>query len=195
MTILIPGTNWEASGGWIPASNGYRGLLQYGEQLGGPTQLLAWSPSRNRHADRLAAAHSLVDLIAAHTFAPGEQLHIIAHSHGGNVVLAASRLGLPRPVDLFIALNKPTLRSAAYRPGPGIARFFNISAARDWIQRLGARFVLGSCFDPHAINHVVDTRTSLLRPHAALIWDDDCRDLWWQWLQRQRGVETLFTGF
>ena len=188
MTILIPGTRWETSGGWVPESNGYRGLMACGDAMPGSgacTRFFPWLPSRNRHADRIAAAEALRALIAAHNFVPGETLNIIAHSHGANVVLAASHLGLARPIDTFIALNKPTLTGKAYRPGQNQGRFFNISATRDWIQILGARLFSRWTRDRHAINHCVDTRASSLRPHAALVWDDEVREQWWQWFQRQ----------
>jgi hypothetical protein len=127
-------------------------------------------------------------MIADHPFAPGEKLDIIAHSHGGNVALAASHLGLARPIDTLITLNKPTLLRDAYIPLKNIDHFYNISAARDWMQWAASDLKLKKSFarDPHAINHTIDTSASPLKPHAALIWDDTFREVWWQWFQNQQ---------
>lgn len=193
MTILIPGSGWQRHGGWGPDNALFaygNGALQ-GSCAKDCTQLLAWSPSRNNHTDRIAAAELLREKIAAHSFAAGEALNIVAHSHGGNVALAASHLGLARPVDLLIALNKPTLLRDAYMPGKNIENFYNISAARDWMQWAAsdAKMVRTFSRDKNAINHTIDTSASSIKPHAALIWDDRFREVWWEWVVgRRRGV-------
>ena len=127
-------------------------------------------------------------MIADHPFAPGETLNIIAHSHGGNVALAASHLGLARPIDNLITLNKPTLLRDAYIPGRNIQNFYNISSARDWIQWAAsdAKMMGNFAKDQSAINHTIDTRSSNIKPHAALIWDDKFREVWWEWFQSQQ---------
>jgi len=151
------------------------------------TRFLAWGPSGNNHTHRIAAAHTLQAMIADHPFAPDEKLNIIAHSHGGNVALAASHLGLAHPIDTLITLNKPTLLRDAYMPGPNIERFYNISAARDWMQwaASGAKMPWSFAKDKNAINHTIDTSASSIKPHAALIWDDAFREVWWEWFQIQ----------
>ena len=190
MTIIIPGTDWQTSGGWVPESNGYRGLMEYAEALRGScvrdcTQFLAWMPSKNNHSCRIAAAEQLRKRIAAHDFAPGEKLNIIAHSHGGNVALAASHLGLSHPIDTLITLNKPTLDSKPYQPQQNIGAFYNISAVRDLMQIFASDAYANWNQDSHAVNHFVDTRASKINPHAALVWDDTFREEWWQWLSPQ----------
>ena len=126
-------------------------------------------------------------MIADHPFAPDEKLNIIAHSHGGNVALAASHLGLAHPIDTLITLNKPTLKGNAYMPGRNIGNFYNISAARDWIQWAASDVKMVRTFarDKNAINHTIDTSASSIKPHAALIWDDKFREVWWEWFQNQ----------
>ena len=177
LTVLIPGTKWERFGGWTAETNG---LFGYGD---GCKKLLAWSPSGNNDADRMAAAETLKEMIAAHRFGPGAKLTIIAHSHGGNVALAASRLGLAQTIDTLIALNKPQMDAEIYQPRKNIKNFFNISAKEwDWIQFGGAATSGHYKTDLHAINRTFDTSRSRLRPHAALIWDDAIRETWWQWL-------------
>ena len=190
MTILIPGSDWQRHGGWGPdnALFGYANSEPLKSCEGHRTRFLSWSPSRNNHAHRIAAAQTLRQMIADHPFAPGEQLNIIAHSHGGNVALAASHLGLAHPIDLLITLNKPTLLRDAYTPGKNIERFYNISAARDWIQWAASDVKMPRTFarDKNAVNHTFDTRSSNIKPHAALIWDDDFRARWWEWFQNQQ---------
>jgi len=126
-------------------------------------------------------------LLAAHMFSPGDKLHILAHSHGGNVALAASRLGIAHRIDMLITLNKPTLVGKAYQHGTNIEAFFNISARRDWTQWLGSNAKLSRkwSIDSGATNLEVDTSSSDLRPHGALIWDDRIREIWRSWVVEQ----------
>lgn len=190
MTILIPGSDWQRHGGWEPdnALFGFADSVLQGSCVEDCTHFLSWSPSRNNHAHRIAAAHALREIVATHPFAPGETLNIIAHSHGGNVALAASHLGLAHPIDTLITLNKPTLLRDAYIPAKNIERFYNISAARDWMQWAASDLKLKKGFarDKNAVNHTFDTRSSNIKPHAALIWDDDFRARWWEWFQNQQ---------
>jgi hypothetical protein len=189
LTILVPGTVWQKYGGWTPDSNGlFRCAELPGGAIGGCTKLLAWSPSENNDRDRLAGAEMLRAMIAAHRFGPGARLQVIAHSHGGNVALAASRLGLARGIDCLIALNKPQMDSEVYQPGENIARFYNISTAGlDWIQFLGSKVKRHYKTDRHAVNKIFDTSKSKLKPHAALVWDDGVREIWRRWVLEQQG--------
>jgi hypothetical protein len=181
LTILVPGTEWQRFGGWSPETNG---LFAYGN---GRTMLLEWSPSGNNDRDRMAGAEMLREMIAAHRFGPGAKLHLIAHSHGGNVALAASRLGLARKIDNLITLSKPQMDAEIYRPGQNIGKFYNISTKGwDWIQYGGSATKGHYKTDPQAINMSFDTSSTKLKKHAALIWDDAIREMWWQWfLNRQ----------
>jgi hypothetical protein len=193
LTILIPGSDWQRHGGWGPDN----ALFRYandtlpGSCVEDCTQFLSWDPSGNNHPHRIAAAQKLRDMIAAHHFATGEMLNIIAHSHGGNVALAASHLGLAHPIGNLIALNKPTLLRDAYIPGRNIQNFYNISSARDWIQWAASETKIPWSFtkDHSAVNHTIDTSPSNIKPHAALIWDDKFRDEWWQWFQNQQAAK------
>jgi RHS repeat-associated protein len=71
-----------------------------------------WSGSDN-HESRRSAAWSLAQFIKHYKFAPGEQLNIVAHSHGGNVAIWAINQGLGRKVDNLITLGTPSID--AYR--------------------------------------------------------------------------------
>ena len=181
MTILVPGTDWRRHGGWGKDNL----LFTYAEALGGPVYFFEW-PGGQTDAARVEAAESLLGVIADHVFKSGEPLNVIAHSHGGNVVLAASHLGLERPIDLLIALNKPTRRAGIYTPGANIRDFYNLSAKWDWLQWFGSDAKWRHAQDKHAINHYFDTRTSQIKPHAALIWDDEFRKHWWEWFLAHR---------
>jgi hypothetical protein len=182
MTILIPGTDWQRHGGW--SLNSALFACANKPLLGGPVRLLYWSGC-NSDAARVQAARRLCRIVASHRFAAGERLNIVGHSHGGNVALAASHRGLSRAINLLITLNKPTRRAKAYVPGPNIRQFYNLSAKRDWLQWFGSDAKWRYATDQHAINHVIDTSASPLKPHAALIWDDNFREEWWTWLKFQ----------
>jgi hypothetical protein len=129
----------------------------------------------------------LREMIAEHRFAADDRLNILAHSHGGNVGLAASHRGVAHKIDILIALNKPTLVGEAYRVGINVGNFFNISAYRDRVQWAGSNAKLTGNWatDPNAVNLKVDTSSSNLNPHGALIWDDRIREGWWTWLMGQ----------
>ena len=181
LTILIPGTEWQSFGGWTPDTNGLFGCAE------GCTKLLAWSPSGNNDRDRMAGAEMLRATIAEHRFGPGARLRVITHSHGGNVALAASRLGLAREIDTLITLNKPQMDGEMYQPGENIGRFYNISAAGvDWLQFWGSAAKRHYKTDRRAVNKVFDTSRSKLKKHAALIWDDAIRETWWRWVLEQQ---------
>jgi len=190
LTILIPGTDWQSHGGWEldNALFGYANGAFRGSCAENCTQFLSWDPSGNNHAHRIAATQTLQNMIAAHNFAPCETLNIIAHSHGGNVALAASHLGLAHPIDILITLNKPTLSRDAYMPGKNIESFYNISAERDWMQWAASdtKMIKSFANDKNAINHSIDTSSSNIKPHAALIWDDKFRDAWCEWFRSRQ---------
>jgi len=192
LTILIPGTTWLASGGWGP-DNALFTLSA--RALGGcsahaTTQLLPWSGG-NSDVERLAGAQMLRETIAAYPFAPGEKLNVIAHSHGGNVALAASHLGLAHRIDTLITLNKPTRLGKGYIPGPNIGDFYNIGAKGDSIQWFAsdAKWFGKWSIDSHAVNLKLDTSSSNLKPHGALIWDDEIRETWWNWLLKHQASQ------
>ena len=169
LTIIVPGTWWEDSGGWGPdnALFGYANSALRGSCTQDCTQFLDWLPNGNTDKDRIAAAQGLRQMIAAHNgkWSPGEQLIIMTHSNGGNVALAASHLGLAHRIDTLITLNKPTLDGEAYKPGNNIGNFFNISAQRDGIQQAGSNAVNRKYWeDTYAINKIIDIPLRLHYP-------------------------------
>jgi RHS repeat-associated protein len=185
LTIIVPGTWWESSGGWGPdnALFGYANSALRGACTQDCTQFLDWKPSGNNDKDRIAAAQRLRQMIAAHKFAPGEKLNIISHSHGGNVALAASHLGLAHRIDTLITLNKPTLDGDAYKPGNNIGNFFNISAAADSTQMYGSNSLHFST--DHNATNVTFIGLHDDNPHASLIWNSRGLGAWIHWLNNQ----------
>jgi RHS repeat-associated protein len=182
LTIIVPGTWWESSGGWGPdnALFGYANSALRGACTQDCTKFLAWKPSGNNDHDRIQAAQWLRHMVAAHKFAPGEKLNIITHSHGGNVALAASHLGLTHRIDTLITLNKPTLNGDAYKPGNNIGNFFNMSVSADSTQMYGSN-AWHFATDNNATN-VTFVGLHDDNPHAALIWNTTGLGSWVSWL-------------
>ena len=90
MTIIVHGTRAATETWWRQGSpfwNYIDGIV--GNVYAGPDPF-SWSGAY-KHAARLQAAQELLSWVHAH---PATNLQIIAHSHGGNVCLVASRLGL-----------------------------------------------------------------------------------------------------
>jgi hypothetical protein len=96
-------------------------------------QILRWSGGNTARA-RGEAARQLQDLIK--TLKPGEQLNIIAHSHGGNVAfLGTQGTGSPK-VDNLITLGTP-IRSD-YQPNEAnFANHVNVFSQFDAVQTHG----------------------------------------------------------
>lgn len=128
-------------------------------------------------------------MIADHSFAPGEKLNIITHSHGKNVALAAAHLGLTHPIDNLITLEGPTLRADAYKPLPGmIGNYFNVVSEADNL--LGVADDIGesniqTTGATNLYNFVYDR--SLGATHGDPVWNDQIRGQWWDWFLNQQG--------
>ncbi len=65
-----------------------------------------WSGKNSTEA-RANGARSLQGFISNYNFSEGEQLNIVAHSHGGNVAIEAINSGLGRKVDTLLTLGTP----------------------------------------------------------------------------------------
>ena len=138
-TIIVHGT-WARTADWwqeTPGANNFWAYIkaQTSTLYGGP-DAYSWSGA-NQHVDRVVAASDLVDWCASHGV---ERLQAIAHSHGVNVCLLASRLGLE--FENLIALACPV--RIDYLPDMRIiAALHNIYSEFDLVQTpaatLGAR--------------------------------------------------------
>ena len=83
------------------------------------------------------AAKGLADFIRSYKFAPGEGLDIIAHSHGGNVAIAAINMGLGHKVDNLVTLGTPSTPSYRLNGTAGVSNWVNVFNVFDKIQTHG----------------------------------------------------------
>jgi RHS repeat-associated protein len=95
-----------------------------------------WSGADN-HAARMSAAAALRSLINHYHFAPGEQLNIAAHSHSGNVAIAAIDLGLKHKVDNFVTLGTPSVPAYRLTGDGGIGKWIHLFNRFDDVQIRG----------------------------------------------------------
>ena len=141
LTIIIPGTwnsheDWEKSKFRITVEKTFneKAIVLDNDNMG------------DTRRDRSAAAKDLKSLIAGHTFAPGEKLNIVAHSHGGNVAYEASSDLGGRKIDNLVTLGTP-IRSD-YSPDTGaIKNHINVFSQHDGVQTLG-EFSVGTVSTP-----------------------------------------------
>jgi RHS repeat-associated protein len=107
LTIVVPGT-WYREETWNSNNRLYlNAQATFGENPVLFNNLSQWSGGNN-HNDRMLAGNNLADMINNHVFAEGEQLNIVAHSHGGNVVKIASHmLNENITIDNLITLGTP----------------------------------------------------------------------------------------
>jgi hypothetical protein len=89
------------------------------------------------HASRISAATALVNFVRHYSFAPGEQLNIIAHSHGGNVAIAAINMGLGRRVDNLVTLGTPSVPAYRLNGLGGVRNWVNLFNSFDKVQTHG----------------------------------------------------------
>ncbi|MBM4054431.1 MAG: hypothetical protein FJ264_07140 [Planctomycetes bacterium] len=133
MTIIIHGT-WAATSTWWQEGGDFWNYINgiTGNVYGGK-DAFSWSGA-NKHKDRVKAAHNLVDWIKTH---PCTHLDIIAHSHGGNVSLLATRLGLK--IRKLITLGTPV--RLEYLPDlRNIELLYNVFSTRDLVQTPAGTF-------------------------------------------------------
>lgn len=127
-TIIIHGTWAKRYDWWLPTGAFFQyidGITKDVYKGGHPF----WWSGRNRHSDRINAAHDLVQWTANN---PTNSLRIIAHSHGGNVVLhAATRLGLK--VDQLIMLGTPIRLEYMHNTG-NITDLHSVFSLKDHVQ-------------------------------------------------------------
>lgn len=95
-----------------------------------------WS-GRDNHESRRAAAGALAQFIRHYKFAPGEQLNIVAHSHGGNMVLWAINQGLGRRVDNLVTLGTPSVKAYRLNEPSTVGKWVNLYNNNDQVQTHG----------------------------------------------------------
>jgi hypothetical protein len=124
-----------------------------------------WSGS-NTSAGRSNAARSMASLVRHYNFAPGEQLNMVDHSHGGNVGIEAINLGLGRKVDNLITLGTPVRDDYSLKNPSSVGNFIAVSNVVDPVQVLGGNLANSPLFgewgpagrvQPGASNILIDT--------------------------------------
>ena len=152
--------------------------------------------------DRIAGAEQLRKMINDYDFAPGEQLNIIAHSHGGNVALLASQMQLNHPIDNLITLGTPGL--GEYTPNaddPGawrnVGAWYNIQASTDWVPSLDSDTNSTNRAGAHnytvptpGLGHLGGDRSA----HSSMWQNSNIRNLWWTWWSSQQSTPCARTG-
>jgi RHS repeat-associated protein len=102
LTIVVPGT-WNDQGKWKQSKL----VQQVSKAFGERAVVLNNSNMANTPQGRAAAAKAILSLVANHKFAEGENLNIVAHSHGGNAVFSATQGGLTHKIDTLVTLGTP----------------------------------------------------------------------------------------
>ncbi len=137
LTIVVHGT-WAASNPtFTPGGVFYQRVT--GSVPDRAYASFTWSGGNTTGA-RSQAANSLANFIRHYKFAPGEQLNLIAHSHGGNVAIAAVNLGLGRAVDNLVTLGTPARADFDLSNKSSVSSFLAVSDTKDPIQVLGGRW-------------------------------------------------------
>jgi RHS repeat-associated protein len=93
-----------------------------------------WSGSNTREA-RADAARALGAYIQSH-LKEGEKLNIVAHSHGGNVVKAYTRLPGSKKIDVLVNLGTPQRDDYTIDPNL-VGRYVNVYSEHDNVQVIG----------------------------------------------------------
>ena len=129
-TIIVHGT-WAAGADWwkeVPGTSNFWSYIQgLAPTLYSGSDAFSWSGA-NQHVDRVAAALDLRNWCIAHNADP---LQAIAHSHGVNVCLLASRLGVK--FENLIALATP-VRFDYVPDMRNIANLVNLYSEYDSVQ-------------------------------------------------------------
>jgi triacylglycerol esterase/lipase EstA (alpha/beta hydrolase family) len=100
LTIIVPGTGWSSSN-W---NDNMKLVNEAKQEFHDPdVRILNWSGDLTNSA-RLQGASQLSEMVANHTFQPGEKLNVIGHSRGGEVALDATT-NLTHKIDNLITLG------------------------------------------------------------------------------------------
>ncbi|WP_219349856.1 hemagglutinin repeat-containing protein [Helicobacter sp. 13S00482-2] len=90
-----------------------------------------WSGQNNKPARTRAAKELLKQIQKPYDYKPGEELNIIAHSHGGNVVKEMSNLYDYSKYKTPIIVNIATPNRKDYVMSPNVKEFYNVYNAKD----------------------------------------------------------------
>ena len=138
LTIIVPGTRnnhdeWE--------EDEFRKLVE--KTFGEKAIVLDNNKMGNDKKSRNEAANKINDIIKNHEFSEGEQLNIVAHSHGGNAVFEATQIGMDHKIDNLVTMGTP-IRNDYIPDFSKVDNFLNVFSRNDSIQPLGSGFTLGA---------------------------------------------------
>lgn len=131
LTSVVPGT-WNDQERWKQA----KFVQQVSKAFGERAVVLNNPNMANTAQGRATASQAIEDLVANHKFGQGEKLNIVAHSHGGNAVFAATQSGLTHKGDILVTLGTPV--RSDYSPNTNlIGNHINIFSNFDSVQTHG----------------------------------------------------------
>jgi len=131
LTIIVAGT-WNSLREW--QNSAFRAQVE--KTFGETAVLLPNNFMGNSVQARSAAAKQLISIIAAHKFAPGEKLNIVAHSHGGNAVAEATQTGIPHKIDTLVTMGTPIRPDYQFNESK-IGLHLNVFSNHDKVQPAG----------------------------------------------------------
>jgi hypothetical protein len=137
-TILVNGAFDEFPAWMDPSSPEYQAI---GMSFGGQEVTYNWGgddvvfPAYSSIYD---AGFGLANFINSHSFAPGEGLNIVAHSHGGNVVKIATTLGLSHAINNLVNLGTPQNFDLPSINTSQVVNYCQVSSIADFKQFFGA---------------------------------------------------------
>ena len=130
LTIIVHGTFAATSTWWQEGSDFWSHVNSFTHNVYNGPDPFFWT-GNNHHSDRVRGAHDLVSWCRNHS---SGNIDIIAHSHGGNVCLYASSLGLK--IRKLILLGTPI--RLEYLPAlENIGKIHNIFSTGDLVQKPG----------------------------------------------------------
>jgi hypothetical protein len=140
--IIVHGTWSDHPGNWfMPESDFFKTLEQHVKPGGGFVIPFLWSGS-NSHMARIWSGKALAQLIAS--YPPELAIHLICHSHGGNIGFIASHAlaqqAPNRQINSFFSLATP-INTLIYAPHPAIIqKGWHIFSNKDSVQSILGRF-------------------------------------------------------
>jgi len=172
LTILVHGTFAKGSQDFLPGGSFFQNVARTVHDR--TVVSFQWS-GKNSHQARVGAAKALAAFIRSYQFAPGEQLNIVAHSHGGNVAISAINMGLSKPVDNFITLGTPSRSGYRLLEPSQVSHWVNVYDSFDKVQNHGGGNYLSSFqtgpaarTEPYALNLNWDVDLGPFESHRAL---------------------------
>jgi RHS repeat-associated protein len=172
LTILVHGTFARGRAAFFPGGSFFQNVA--GTVHDRTVTSFQWS-GKDSHEARVGAAKALAAYVRNYQFAPGEQLNIVAHSHGSNLTLAAINMGLGRPVDNLVTLGPPSRSGYRLLEPSRVSHWTNVYNSFDKVQTHGGGDYVSSFengpaarTEPGALNINWNVDLGWLGSHSAL---------------------------